>query len=174
MNQHWTRKLNKLGACEDAVEWARDYQTLEAAWAACRRGDWMLWLAARAAGEPGSESRRLVARAAAACARLALPAWKSRHPDDTTVEAAIVAAERGDPKECQKAAWAASASASAAAWAAWAASASAAAWAAWAESAAESAASASHDSSLAASSDIVRLHYPSPPVVFVKKVEEKK
>ena len=114
--KHWTEKLTAVGACHDAVAWARWHDTLEDAWAACDRGDWMLWLAGRVSGASGSESRRLVARAAAACARLALPEWQAKNPDDTTVEGAILAAERGDPKECRKAsaAWAA-------AWAAWAA-----------------------------------------------------
>jgi hypothetical protein len=30
-------------ACADAKEWARDYPTLQAAWDACRRPDWMGW-----------------------------------------------------------------------------------------------------------------------------------
>lgn len=44
---HWTDDLVRLQACDDAVEWARGYDTMDAAWAACERGDWMLWLACR-------------------------------------------------------------------------------------------------------------------------------
>ena len=169
--KHWTEKLTAIGACPDAVAWAQAYPTLEAAWAACDRGDWMLWLAGRVSGEPGSESRRLVARAAASCARLALPAWKERHPEDDTVEAVILAAERGDPEECRKA------SSSWASWASWAAaaasSASAASWAAassWAAAeeaeAAEAEAEAVEEARikrLSECADLVRGFHPAPP-----------
>ena len=60
-------------ACEEARDWARGYPTLDAAWAACPRGDWMLWLAARAIGEPGSDAHRRLVLAACECARTALP-----------------------------------------------------------------------------------------------------
>ena len=39
-----SRYLRSLGACDVAVAWAKDYATLQAAWNACPRGDWMLWL----------------------------------------------------------------------------------------------------------------------------------
>ena len=58
MKPHWTQQLVKLGACEPAVVWARDYPSLEAAWAACERGDWMMWIAGRLSGKPGSAKRR--------------------------------------------------------------------------------------------------------------------
>jgi hypothetical protein len=47
-----TRSKNKMDAagraflreaCADAKEWARDYPTLQAAWEACQRPDWMYW-----------------------------------------------------------------------------------------------------------------------------------
>ena len=117
---HWTHKLTKLGACRDAVAWAGGYATADEAWAACERGDWMLWLAGRTSGNSGSDSRRLVVRAAAACARLSLPQWIARYPNDGRVLAAIEAAEEGDSEKCWAAAWAAAAAAAAAdeAWAA--------------------------------------------------------
>ena len=38
--------LNKLTACSDAKEWAKD-MTIEEVVATCHRGDWLLWLAKR-------------------------------------------------------------------------------------------------------------------------------
>ena len=37
-------ELQKLNACEEAIEWVGD-RTLEQAWNECERGDWMLWFA---------------------------------------------------------------------------------------------------------------------------------
>ena len=64
--------LNDLGACKEAVEYAAQFPSLRAAWDACERGDWMLWLAGRNAGEPGTDGRRPLVLAACACARLSL------------------------------------------------------------------------------------------------------
>ena len=61
--------LRKLNACEDACEWAASYSSPEEAWAACPRGDWMLWLL----GKIPSTRRQDLVLAACACARLALP-----------------------------------------------------------------------------------------------------
>ena len=36
----WCRKH---GACEEAVRWIAQYDTLEEAWEHCERADWMLW-----------------------------------------------------------------------------------------------------------------------------------
>jgi hypothetical protein len=68
----WTDKLVEMDACEEAVWWARGYASPQAAWAACERGDWMLWLAGRLAGEPHSAARKRLVLAACACVRLAL------------------------------------------------------------------------------------------------------
>ena len=38
--------LLKLKACPEAREWAAPYATLQDAWDACERPDWMLWLIA--------------------------------------------------------------------------------------------------------------------------------
>jgi hypothetical protein len=70
---HWTDALHGLNACRGAIDWAGGYDSLAAAWAACERGDWMLWLAGRVAGPPGDDTRRPLVLAACACARLALP-----------------------------------------------------------------------------------------------------
>ena len=69
--------LRKLGACPAAVEWARGFPTLQAAWDACGRADWMLWLCERVDGEIRPATRL----AACACARTALrcvPAGEDR------------------------------------------------------------------------------------------------
>ena len=40
------KKLLKINACKDGMEWLAD-QTAPDAWANCKRGDWMLWVASR-------------------------------------------------------------------------------------------------------------------------------
>jgi hypothetical protein len=65
--RHWSDALVPLGACTEAVSWARTQPDYETAWAACERGDWLIWLADRL-----REDRRTIVRAACACARLAL------------------------------------------------------------------------------------------------------
>ena len=81
----WHDSLARLAPCAEAVEWARGYATLAEAWAACERGNWMLWLAGRVcpplAGRPTPERARLVL-AACDCAELARPHW--------TVQTALV------------------------------------------------------------------------------------
>lgn len=37
--------LNSLDACSEGIKFVSKYDSLESAWNACRRGDWMLWLA---------------------------------------------------------------------------------------------------------------------------------
>lgn len=55
--------LRALGACDgsdSALEWLEQggFATLQDAWDACTRADWMLWYAARVAGgDPGSAAR---------------------------------------------------------------------------------------------------------------------
>ena len=65
-------KLNDIKACSDAVEWCKDYKTLSQAWAACERGDWMLWLAGKLSGKPGSDKRKPLVLATCECVRLSL------------------------------------------------------------------------------------------------------
>lgn len=40
-------EIEKYGACEDAIEFRKGFETFQEAWAACPRGDWMLWIAKR-------------------------------------------------------------------------------------------------------------------------------
>jgi hypothetical protein len=70
MSKHWTDKLVAMNACPDAVEWARGYPSLAAAWKACRRADWMLWLAGELCRTVPARKRLVLA--VCACARTAL------------------------------------------------------------------------------------------------------
>ena len=63
--------LAKLHACEEAREWAKG-KSLAEIWQSCERGDWLLWLCARMAGEKGWPTKQEVVLAACACARTAL------------------------------------------------------------------------------------------------------
>lgn len=73
-------QLVSLGACSEAREWvgARDLAT---AWSECQRGDWMLWLAARA----GVDRRVLVL----ACCDVAEPALVHVPPGEDRPRIAI-------------------------------------------------------------------------------------
>jgi hypothetical protein len=69
---HWTDRLVEMYACPDAVAWCRGYPSLDAAWRACHRGDWMLWLLGRTTtSAPWSAERMPLVRAAVECAALA-------------------------------------------------------------------------------------------------------
>lgn len=50
--------LKALNPCSEALAWAGNFDTLAEAWAACGRGDWMLWLAGKLAGKGGSDTWR--------------------------------------------------------------------------------------------------------------------
>jgi len=190
MSKHWTDKLVAMSGCPNAVGWARDYPSLTAAWKACERADWMLWLAGRLC-RTVLQRKRLVL-AACACARTAL---KYVPRGENRPLAAICTAERwargthGVTPEDVRAAWAAAGAAAndAAAWAAgaaaWAAARAAAgaaandaaAWAAGAAAGAAGRAGGRHRDGahpaawdarskvLARMSNIVRKHYPIPP-----------
>lgn len=43
---NYIERLKRMRACNDALIWLRknDFPTLQAAWEACERADWMLWL----------------------------------------------------------------------------------------------------------------------------------
>jgi hypothetical protein len=174
----WIDKLEKVGACREALKWAKDYDSLEDAWQKCGRGDWMLWLAGKLSGNPDSKSRKKVVLAACQCARLALKYVK---PGELRPLKAIETAEawaNGNPEvslqDVRKAAaaadYAAAAAAAdyAAAAAAYAAAAAAAAYAdaayaAAAYAAAADAAYAARIKTLKECADIVRKYYPEPP-----------
>ena len=169
MNEKDREILTDLGACKDAVEWAEAYDTLADAWAACGRGDWMLWYAAQFTGGPRSKSRKRLVLAACGCARLALP----HIPDDErrplqaveTAEAwargergVTLAGVRDAAAYAAHAAYAAADAADAAAHAAYA------AYTAYAAAyAADAAAHAARGAVLARCADIMRQHYPTIP-----------
>lgn len=74
----WTETDVPSDACSDAVAWLRTQPDAATAWRTCERGDWMLWLAGRRAGRPGSDARRVLVLAACDCAELARPHWRDR------------------------------------------------------------------------------------------------
>ena len=88
--------LTEIGACSDAVAWVKEhkFRTLEAAWKKCDNGSWMLWYAGRKAGDFGDEKRKLLVLAACGCARLALPIFEKRYPNDDRVRVCIETAEK--------------------------------------------------------------------------------
>ena len=64
-DRHWSTSLATMRACADAVRWAQTQESIEAAWAVCDRGDWMLWLLSRTnVGEPWSDARKPLVLAA--------------------------------------------------------------------------------------------------------------
>jgi len=67
----WIKTLKEMGACDDALKWAEQFDTKEEAWQACERGDRMLWVMGKLSGEPGSEKRKKLVLAVCECARLA-------------------------------------------------------------------------------------------------------
>jgi len=161
----WIKKLLKLNPCSEAVEYARSYETLDAAWQDCARGDWMLWLIGKR--DTGETSRKRLVLAACACARTAL----QYIPDgENRPLIAIETAEkwaRGEEgvtlDQVRIAANAANAgyAAYAAGYAAYAAY--AAGYAAYAAGYAAYAADAAYKAARKACADIVRKHYPKAP-----------
>jgi hypothetical protein len=143
---HWSDLLPP-DACTSAVEWARSQPDYATAWAACQRGDWLLWLVGRmAAGEPFSARRKPIVRAAARCAALALPYVQDEYVEGvclSTIQACVAWTEgEATDEETQEAAYAADAAyAAAAAYAASAAS----AYAAYASAASAASAYAATD-----------------------------
>ena len=65
------RLLSRLGACKEARKWAEG-KPLAEVWESCERGDWMLWLCGKMAGEKGWPTKEQTVLAACACARTAL------------------------------------------------------------------------------------------------------
>ena len=153
------RQLKAIGACKEAVLWAKDYKTLRSAWEACERVDWMLWLCAKMEGKKGWSTRQQIVLVACDCAELVLPIYEKKYPDDKRVRNCIeVTREWANGKatieevrQARRAAYAAAdaAYAAAAAAAAYAAADAAAAAAAYAAAAAADAAYAAADAAAA-------------------------
>ena len=160
-------KLNKLNACEGALEWLETQDSWEKAWRDCERGDWSIWLVGRLSGPPESKSRKKLVYVACQCARLALPyvpkgegrPLKAIETAEAYVKGdATLDDVRTDAAAAADAAYAAAADAAAAA-----AAAADAAYAADAAAAAAYAAYAKRKEILKQCADIVRQHYPKPP-----------
>jgi hypothetical protein len=166
------QQLTDIGACPDAIRWASRYDTLDDAWLACERGDWMLWYASRVGAD-----HVMIVRAACACARLALPHLpdgedRPRLAVETTEAWCAGRATLDEVRAAGAAAWAAAgaaaraaeAAAGAAAWAAaWAAEAAARAAEAAARAAAWAAEAAARAAALQHCADIVRGYFPTLP-----------
>jgi hypothetical protein len=82
-------QLSRIGACQVAVEWAGEYETLQEAWAACDRGDWMLWLCGKMIGKEGWPTHQAIVLAACDCAELVLPLYEQRYPADPRVRVCL-------------------------------------------------------------------------------------
>ena len=178
-------ELETLYACRDAIEYAATHPDAESAWAACTRGDWMLWICGKLSGPPESDGRQKLVACCCECARLSLPLYETQYPDDNRVRTCLDIAERWSRGEgtldelltARRTAYAAAyadadadaADADAAAYADAAADAAAyAAAAADADAAADAAAyaaAAAGQRCLAKCADIVRRHYPQPPKI---------
>jgi hypothetical protein len=70
-------KLIAMQACSAACKYAEQFSDLQAAWNACERGDWMLWLLGRVdTSEPWSDARKPLLAAALDCAETSKHLWK--------------------------------------------------------------------------------------------------
>ncbi len=65
----WIEELERLNACPEALDWIREsgHKSLSAAWTACPRPSWMLWLLGKAVRNRGD--RAVIVRCACAFAR---------------------------------------------------------------------------------------------------------
>ena len=80
------KTIEKLGPCDEGLDWLGD-KPLEAAWAECHRGDWMLWVADRV----GVDIKTLTL-AKVRCARLVQHLMKDQRSLDARVIAEAFAA----------------------------------------------------------------------------------
>jgi len=127
--------LNRLGACNDAVNWVGE-RDLATAWAECERADWMLWLCGRMIGKDGWPTHQQIVLVVCLCAETALPIFEKKYPKNDrprkVIEAARAWANGTGTKAQARAAVAAAADAAYAAYAAAVAAAADAAYAAYA------------------------------------------
>ena len=78
-----TTKLEKTGACKEAIFYVRTQKNYEEAWYNCSRGDWMLWIAAKL-----QIDKRLLTLAKGKCAATVLRLMKDKR-SKKAVKAAI-------------------------------------------------------------------------------------
>lgn len=101
-------KLRQMGACEEGLDWLGD-KPLEAAWAECHRGDWMLWVSSRV----GVDIKTLT-NAKVRCARLVQHLMKDQRSLDALVVAEAFAGGTATRAQLNAAAYAAYAAVAAA------------------------------------------------------------
>jgi hypothetical protein len=173
-------QIERMGACLEALDWLResDHPTPEAAWAACSRADWMLWLL----GRGHSIDRQKLVFCTCDIAETALihippdevrprtaietaRRWARGEAGKEEVRPTIGAVTIGAARSADAAVDAAVDAAAYAAYAARAARAAAHDAAAWAADAAVHAAAwaAAWTAAWAATTDIVRRYFPNPP-----------
>lgn len=181
-------KLRGLNPCEEGLKYAESFGSLQKAWDACERGDWMLWLLGKLSGPPESASRKELVLIACKCARTALKYVEKSEKRplkaiQTAEKWAKEAATIEEVREASTASYSAYAAYSVyAAYSAYAASsaasvASSAVYAAYAASVASSAASAASSVASYAAiqkkcADIVRKMHAKAPRLMTKKDEE--
>ncbi|HEY0701166.1 MAG TPA: hypothetical protein VGD60_00215 [Candidatus Acidoferrales bacterium] len=89
--QDFLQLLRRLGACSEAVTWAKG-KSLGEVWSTCERADWMLWLCGRMVGTDGWPTRQEVVLAACSCAETVLHHFEKKYPQDDRPRKAIEAA----------------------------------------------------------------------------------
>lgn len=178
-NTELQTKLRQLNACDDAIEWLGE-RSAEQAWAECERGDWMLWLIGKIEGKY-TPAMRLCACEIVRTQLHLVPAGEERPriaietaeryasgnaTADELQEASVAAEAAADTaaEAAEAAAWVAKAAAEAAVAAVWATEAAGAA-AETAADAAEAAVWVTEATVLKSFADIVRKHFPTPPVI---------
>ena len=80
-------KLKSMSPCQDGLQFAEKFDTLQAAWESCTNPNWMMWYLFE------SESDQLLA-ISAACARAVLPVFESVYPNDLRPRGAVEAVEK--------------------------------------------------------------------------------
>jgi len=110
--------LESINACQEAIDWVDD-KTLEESWVTCTRPDWMLWLYGR-----NNPDKLICVKIAVYTAKLVLPIWQRKYPDDLRPQHAVEAAEKwienpSEENRQEAEAWEAEAWAAASAWGAW-------------------------------------------------------
>ena len=95
--------LESMNVCQEAVDWVGD-KPLNECWQTCDMPDWMLWLYGR-----NNPDKTTCVKIAVFAARLVLPIWQEKYPDDKCTQQAIEAAEKWteNPSEENRQAWAA-------------------------------------------------------------------
>jgi hypothetical protein len=90
---HWTKKLEDFGACEEAIRWAATQPGPRTAWNECERADWMLWIAAKLLPRP------IVVQAACDCAETSLDFIRSGGTLTTVIFALHITREWAEGRE---------------------------------------------------------------------------